>query len=133
MQDEFNTELDDNSQTEIGTLLCKCYNLFTSNKTEELNQLIGPAPVAAVTQSEKQQSVKCCDDLSTDSEDDVDMDTSSSMVVKTFGDCRIAETSSIPELDENGAEMKEPEISENVEDDGWTAVTKRTKNKSRKS
>merc|ERR1712150_240896 len=104
MQTEFNTEIADNSQTEIAIVLCKYFTLFSTNHKAELLQAIGQAPVASVTQCESAPGQH--DDCSSDEDDIAEM---------------------------NKMQIENVSTSEFVADDGWTSVVKRSKGKSKKN
>ena len=132
MQDEFNTELDDNSQIEIGTLLCKCYELYTTNRKSELIKLIGHAPVAAVTQSESRLQQGNDDDE--DDDEDINMDCNCS-VTTHLKNWEISEEPSVKEAEElnlHGDKVANDSSNIDMQDDGWTEVSKKSKTKSRK-
>merc|ERR1711936_1092646 len=136
MSEEFNAELDDGSEKEIGSILCKCYDLYSTNRKAELLQMIGHAPIAEVSKCESMGGAEGED------EDDECMDLNDA-ITATFNSCSISTTpihkSTIEEIDEPTNELKtfdnattSKSIGMDCEDnDEWTPVSHRTRNKTR--
>ncbi len=123
MSHEFNCDLEDNSQVEIASLLCQCYEKFLNNQKSELIKMIKQAPIAAVTQCESAPNQNGDDYPSSDEDDAMECEVS---IGRSLRSCNIS-TSTITE--ENDDDKNETPADEDSE---WTQVSSRTRSKTKK-